>query len=63
MRWWWLWGCTHDCAGRAVGLGPQVETRPRGLISCVPLETEMQRNGTSWFAGADEVVVVMGVHM
>ena len=46
-----------------MGLGPQVETRPRGLISCVPLETEMRRNGASWFTGADEVVVVMGVHM
>ena len=46
-----------------MGLGPQVETRPRGSISCAPLETEMRRNGASWFAGADEVVMVMGVHM
>ena len=46
-----------------MGLGPQVETRPWGSISHAPLETKMRRNGASWLAGADEVVVVMGVHM
>jgi hypothetical protein len=53
---------TQSCEGAAAGLGPKSGNQVAGLNFVHASEMAMRGNSRSWLGGADEVVVVMGVH-
>ena len=53
---------TRSCEGAVAGFGPKSGNQVVGLNFVRASEMAMQGNSRSWLGGADEVVVVMGVH-